>query len=369
MASASRDFLAPGELAAICEAARFPADIADALSEAAEAVRGDGELAEAAVRFRRELFEDANRPPDDVNRELLAYGADGALLAAVVYAGAIPLLAERYAARGLPQEVLVDTVHDLVIWMRAHLRRHGRRGLSELGWLHQHLRGELFRLGRLQFHFVASPFPVNAFRHRTTGDVAVLSEGGVRYRSDGQLDGTCGLFDAAGGWESAYAFDGAHYEGHPVSALGSADRKTVRLGADEWELALQKGDPVLNVHVPEGERLSPEACRDSYARAAAFAAAHFPGNPYRAFVCDSWLLAPAFRTLLPESSNIVRFQRDYHLLPVLSNESQALERVFGYGTTLADLPSAKAETSLQRIVRDHLAAGGRIHNAGGFRLA
>ncbi|MFC4811949.1 acyltransferase domain-containing protein [Paenibacillus sp. GCM10023250] len=369
MASVMEDFLSQGGMAAICEAARLPADIADALRDAAEAVRAGDELAVAAGRFRRALFEDAVRPPDEVNRELLAFGADGALLAAVVYAGAIPLLAARYAARGWPHEVLVDTVHDLVIWMRVHRGRHGRWGLSELGWLHQHMRGELFRLGRLQFHFVASPFPVKAFRRRATGDVAVLSEGGVRYRSDGQLDGTCGIFDAEGGWVSAYAFDGARHEGHSISALGAADRRTVRLDADEWELALEKGDPVLNVHVPEGERLSPEACRDSYARAAAFAAAHFPDHPYRAFVCDSWLLAPAFRTLLPESSNIAGFQRDYHLVPVLSNESQTLERVFGFGTTLADLPNAKTETSLQRIVRGHLAAGGRMHNAGGIRLA
>ncbi|NBD25328.1 acyltransferase domain-containing protein [Paenibacillus glycinis] len=362
------DWLERGMMARICAAVRFPAEVTGALSEAAERIGSDAESAGAARRFRHALFLERGQAPETANRELLAFGADGAALAAVVYAGAIPLLGASYRRLGLPAGVLVDTVQDVALWMEVHRKRHGRWGLSELDWLHQHLSGELFRLGRLQFHYIANPLEAKAFRHGKTGEVAVLSEAGIRYRADGQLDGTCGVHDPEGAWESAYSFDGRHHEGHPISEAGAAGRLPIRLDADEWELALEKGDPVLNVHVPEGDRLSPEACRDSYANALRFTAAHYPDKPFRAFVCQSWLLAPQFRELLPASSNIVRFQRDYRLLPNSSDESQTLERVFGYGTRLAVVPAAQAHTSLQRIVRDHLAGGGRIHNGGGFRL-
>ncbi|MBB6670229.1 acyltransferase domain-containing protein [Cohnella nanjingensis] len=366
--NAANDFPDPASMQRICEAVRFPEDVANALREEAERIAQDPELAETAGRYLRELFAGGGRPADDVNQELLDLGADGEMLAAAVYAGAIPQLWDRYRQRNIPAEVLVDTVQDIVIWMETHRKRHGRWGLSELGWLYLHMSGELFRLGRLQFHFIPNPFEVKVFRHRETGEVAVLSDAGIRYRADGQVDGTNGVSDPEGGWTSAYDFDGRHYQGNPISRLSATSRSPVQLAAGEWELVLQKGDIVLNVHIPEGGRMSPETCRDSYARASRFAAEYYPEQPFGAFVCESWLLAPQFQALLPADANIVRFQRDYHLIPVLANEGQTLERVFGFGTKLDGLPGLLPQSSLQRAVYDHLTRGGQIHNSGGILL-
>lgn len=363
------EFANPDVMKRICEAVRFPSEITQALVEETERLAGNLGRADTAVRLHRELFMDGGRPSGEANQELLDAGAEGAMLAAVVYVGGIPQLWERYLARGIAAEILIDTVQDIVIWMETHRKRHGSWGLSELGWLHSHLTGELFRIGRLQFQPMGNTFADHIFRHRSSGEIMALAEGGRRYSADGQLaDESETSAHADGSWMSSYAFDGRRYEGNPITSLGLAEITAVQLSADEWEPALKLGDDVLNVHIPEGGRMSHGACRDSYAQAARFFADCFPEKAFGAFVCQSWLLSPQFRDLLPEHSNILQFQRDYRLLPNVSDETQILERVFGFGMKLADLPDAKTTTSLQRIVYDRLAAGGRLQNGSGFIL-
>jgi len=361
------DFLDPSYVSQACEYLNVPAEIAEAFRAEAERIRGDAGRSQLAVSFHRELFIE-KQPAKPVNDRLLAMGPESGMFAAVVYLGGLPQVMEVYDAKGIPEQVLIDTLGDMVIWMRHHRNKHGAWGLSQLHWLIRHWSGHLFKLGRLQFMNIAYDKPVKAFRHKATGRVLALADSGVRFRADGQVDGTNGVFDPEGGWTSHYAFDGKAHTGNPIGPDGSASRETAVLPADEWELVLQRGDPVLDVHIPEGEKMAHERCLDSYRRAVVFWADHFPEIRPKAFVCTSWLLSPQFRTLLPPDSNIVRFQRDYYVTPVLSDEEQTLERVFGFGTKLEHLPNVPRETSLQRIVYDYLASGGRIHGAAGFRL-
>ncbi|QHW34735.1 hypothetical protein GZH47_30685 [Paenibacillus rhizovicinus] len=365
----SGDFLQAGSMQRICEAVHFPQEVTQALLIETARIAADTERAAAARGSLQALFVDQDRPSGEVNKELLNYD-DGAILAAVVYAGAIPQLWARYEQRGISAQVLIDTVQDIVIWMETHRKRHGQWGLSELGWLHSHMTGGLYKIGRLQFQPMANPYAARVFRHRLTGEHVALAEAGTTFLADGRLAGASD--DSAGSedgeWISAYTFDGQQYAGHPISDMGIASRETVQLPADTWELALQQGDNVLNVHIPEGSRMTHDACRESYADAARLFADCFPDQPFNAFVCSSWLLSPEFREWLPVHSNIRQFQSDYHLLPLISDETQTLERVFGFGTKLADLPDLKPETSLQRVIYDRLTAGESVHNGCGFIL-
>ncbi len=62
-----------------------------------------------------------------------------------------------YETRGAWQAAGVDfsvwqaTFTDLGVWQKACRREWGVTGLKELAWLNNHLRGKIFRLGRLQF--------------------------------------------------------------------------------------------------------------------------------------------------------------------------------------------------------------------------
>ena len=60
-------------------------------------------------------------------------------------------LAKRYEERGIPEEVLLATLHDLVLWTDAWSDVKGELYLGELIWLAQTMRMRLFRLGSLEF--------------------------------------------------------------------------------------------------------------------------------------------------------------------------------------------------------------------------
>lgn len=121
------------------------------------------------------------------------------------------------------------------------------------------------------------------------------------------------------------------------------------------------GEPVLEVHIPAGAPLHPDACRDAFARsAAAFADAAWMG-----WFCRSWLLAPRLAEVLPPGSNIRAFQSCFAVLPGEMDDRQAIERIFGaWPLNPAGAPRA---TALQRAALELYAAGGRLDGAAGFR--
>lgn len=80
-------------------------------------------------------------------------------------------------------------------------------------------------------------------------------------------------------------------------------------------------------------------------------------------MCGSWLLAPALNGLLPEDSGIRRFAGDYRIYDVDEEDQEFYEWLFGGCKPMEELPE---RTSLQRAVKAHLAAGGRLGMARGI---
>lgn len=58
-----------------------------------------------------------------------------------------------YKKQGISEDVLLDTLGDIPRWLDIWSELKGGLYLGELEWLSQHLRGKLFKLGRLQFCF------------------------------------------------------------------------------------------------------------------------------------------------------------------------------------------------------------------------
>ncbi|SFA95446.1 hypothetical protein SAMN05216312_102480 [Cohnella sp. OV330] len=187
-----------------------------------------------------------------------------------------------YRLREIPDEVYFETFSDIRIWSEVCKATFGEYGIEESGWLQEHVRLALFRLGRLQFQ----PIPLDR-------DLIV------------------------------------------------GDRK------------FAKGDLVLNVHIPAGEPLEPQAALASFAQARAF----FRGVP-PVFVCHSWLLYPGLDQLLDPASNIMQFQRLFAIYEVDEASRQAEERIFG--ALQADPAAYDASTGLQRRAKARLVAGGKL---------
>ncbi|HEY3418663.1 MAG TPA: acyltransferase domain-containing protein [Armatimonadota bacterium] len=292
-----------------------------------------------------------------------ALGATPGWLPAVITISGVPSMLAKHQARGIPREITLDTMDDMERWLRANEARYGVPCFDHLFWLSYHLRGELFRLGRLQFQFGTMYHEVHVFRRGS--ELLALSEAGIRFRRDGLVDGTNALFDEEA-WTADYSVDDRLTRGHPISPDGYAHPEPVELDLREWREVLSPGDPVLHVHIPAGGKMDHDLCLASYRQALDFFPRYFPDYAFRAFTCSSWLLDSQFARILPATSNIVQFVQSYYTYPVKSGDEGAFDRVFN-GRPV-DLTTAPRDTTLRRAILDFTLAGGRLRGATGFIL-
>jgi hypothetical protein len=241
--------------------------------------------------------------------------------------------------RGIPVATTRAVFADLERWLDEYARSKGHPGFDRLGWLWLHLQGRLHELGRLQFECTAWAAPVRAFRHRHTRSVALLMLAGEDLRSDGRHQGIAGSPRDPVGFTTTCEESPAGWRGHRVNTAGVAE-------------------PTLSdLHIPAGGGLTPAACAASCQQALAFFPRHFPERSFGAIVSTSWMFDPQLAAMLPADSNLVRFQRAFHLHPHRDLQGRQIrERVLGHAD--ADWRTYTPTTSLQRAVVTHLQQGG-----------
>lgn len=143
-------------------------------------------------------------------------------------------LSKEYAEKGIPEEILLDTLRDIVRWTETYSDINGRLYLGELCWLKRHMTAKLFKIGRLQY------------------------------------------------------------------CMAEAETDIPKYG-------VLKGDPIMEVHIPAGEKLDTAECEKSVDMAREFFRKYYPEYNYKCFTCHSWLLDSKLREVLNESSNILKF--------------------------------------------------------------
>jgi len=131
------------------------------------------------------------------------------------------------------------------------------------------------------------------------------------------------------------------------------DEETIaRLGS-----GFRTGDPALGIHVPATDPLTPETCDDALGRIRTAFGKVYPGEPLRVGTCTSWLLDDQLAGYLPADSNILTFQRRFHLVPgALDNDEAILHFVFGVDRP-KELGALPQYTTLERAVVQHLRLG------------
>lgn len=80
---------------------------------------------------------------------------------------AAALTRQEYRKRGIPDVIFYDTMGDIRVWCDNYAQKHGKVGLDNFGWIVNHLRLKLFRLGRLQFQFIKFYYPLFAQKSAT----------------------------------------------------------------------------------------------------------------------------------------------------------------------------------------------------------
>ena len=126
-------------------------------------------------------------------------------------------------------------------------------------------------------------------------------------------------------------------------------------------LLLARGDKVINLHIPEDGAMSMDLCSKSLKSMAEFFAECHPEYNWKGFICQSWLLDRQLCSMLPDSSNIVKFQKLGVHYPV-DIPADTLFRIFG-NQDISQIPNP---TLLQRKAADFLRNGGVFREEGMF---
>ncbi len=361
-------FLAPEQFTVAREWGGFGPEVDPVLSDTARRIAAEPVLRHLAWHAHQLMFEHP-----DYNDFRSWPHLEGALgeRAGVFYLllslSVVPRIRAVHQSRGVPEEVTRATCQDIVIGAnRYRAVSDGRLGSGRrlLSWHRLVASGDLYRLGRMQY--VHRPFRgrLRVYRNRKTGDTIALSEGGIHYDGEGHIDGASGVTGEASGWTSRLDETETTVTGSPISPEGMAVKSQITLSLDEWSVALSPGDPVLEMHIPEGDPLSLESCGSSMRRALDFFPVYEPDKPFAGIASTSWIFNTQLEEMLSTTSNLVRYQHELHLFPVPTNGRAGLYFMF-YQNEI-DPSTAPRDTSLKRAVLDHLAAGKPLRSGGMF---
>ena len=282
--------------------------------------------------------------------------------------GLAPHLQRHHAVLGFPSQVTRDTAAQVACFADRYARGHDSLWGVDLGplrWLRNYLHGNVYvRLGRLEYWPKPFAGETTACRHRATGEWIVLAAGGIPFGPDGLAVYSETPADHVA-WTSTLSTDDRSVTGHPVSPDGRAGCDPIRLSRTEWDVVLQKGTDVLELHIPSGGGLTLEACADSMRRAREFFARYVPWQRYAGVVCASWVFNPNLGDFLPPEANLVRLLGAVRLFPIRITPNQGMHFIF-FRETPFDPATTQRNTSLQRAVLDYLAAGNTWRCGGMF---
>ncbi len=138
-----------------------------------------------------------------------------------------------------------------------------------------------------------------------------------------------------------------------------------RIGLLEYEFYEYKGEKVLSVHIPSDTKLADEKVGESIQKAKEFMAKFYPEYAGCRMYCESWLLAPKLQELLPETSNIVKFQKRFAMFAADYEDKGCVYWVF---KAPKDTPfeQLREDTTLRRKIKEILLAGGGIGWGAGY---
>lgn len=257
----------------------------------------------------------------------------------VIALAQVPFAEARHAARGIDATITRRTMADLSVWARHFAKQVGARGITPdiLDWSQRYLRGDLLRIESLQLELMALTGRIRVLRDRRTGVLSAVD-----------------------------------LEGRAIDlATGEVTSERPSHEPSAWELVLEPGTPVLDMHVPADSMLSLRRVASSIRAARAVFARLQPEVHPVAVAGEAWILDPQIRDLLPHNTGIHALQSACRLYPSALPEAKTIRRLFGPDVQRADLAALPRDpmTSLQRAVVDFLAPpSASLRARGGFIL-
>ena len=319
------------EIAASADAIGLPPHQREVALARAEAIDRDDALAAELEGLQQALREAP--PADAISRVKASERVRGLEVSAmretflVLALSQIPAARARHVREAVPDDVSWATLSDLAIWVLHFELQTGAPGITVeiLDWAQRYLRGDLFRIGVLQFDLRPFGGPIRVYRHARDRSLRLAL-----------LDGR---------------------EIDPRTGDPFADASARPAFDDAWSLVADPTSPILDMHIPAGTKLGEREVAHAIRDGLAFFAARRPEVSPVGAAGEAWLLDPQMTFLLPKNAGLHAIQADCCLYPSVLLEAKTIRRLFGPDVTREMLPMLPRDrmTSLLRAVIDHLA--------------
>ncbi len=153
-----------------------------------------------------------------------------------------------------------------------------------------------------------------------------------------------------------YGFDRGFWTVRQVSG------KLFRIGQMEYELTALEGKKAISLHIPSDAHLN--GFRESWKLAKPLLGRVFTDYAEAPVFCRSWLLAPELKQLLPGNSQILAFQKNFHIRSL--NVSTGGYKLWVFKDPRLPPEAYPEDTTLQRNLKAWVLNGGTLTDALGI---
>lgn len=276
---------------------------------------------------------------------------------ALAVISSFPEAVKKHQSRGIPWEITRATLADFQRDARGEYGSGNAWEFTRLGWMRNHVNGNFFEIGRLQYIPGNFGYKFRVYQHSESGDIISFALPGLQCTTHGWI---C---DDAAAFETILEENTDGIVGHPVLPNGAISATVQKLPAAS-KVLLDANSTVANIHIPSSGKLDRATCCQSLHDAKIFFEKYFPEMEISAFCTCTWIIDPELQKVLPHS-NIADFGRLFHpLTRTNADDHQLRERVFGD----AEWDQCKAENSLQKAILNHHNHGGEFRSTAGFIL-
>lgn len=291
----------------------------------------------------------------------------------IVLLACVPVAEQEMHRRGIPVSYYEDIPHRM---LREQMERYihtGRIDVEDMPWRLNFYTLSIFLLDRFLFIPYIHGDRFRLYRSNRTGKVVGISDGDLTVDSEGQLieEKSDRKLTAGTGYEYVarkarrpeifHTFveeDENQVTGFYLNPCGYVADQAISLPKEEYQIALDKGDCLIALHVPSGEGYTPERLRGSMKLAVEFYDKYYPELKVKGFWSESWLYDPRLTLILEKGKNIPSVQRQMFRYSGGWDGEMLYVHLFRSMDTV--LEEAECRTSLQSKAKEFLMNGNRF---------
>lgn len=265
--------------------------------------------------------------------------------------------------RNLPFDIISDSLFGLESEMLAYYDMHGRYGMRDyVDWYLYFIRGEIIRIGRLQYqHFKFS----NRYRVFKKGDDIAVFPNNIEMHKLGSEFGSLGQTDEEGKYLATIEVKDGKVTGYRSDRYGEVAPTPVTL--EGYTEVVCEGDNLFSIHITNGEPFSIDLIRDSFARADEVVKKYYADLNIKGYIGYSWVFNKHLRDIMGRDTNITMLADLFTVYPFRGGHHGIYEYVFSCPANTPYEQLAE-KTSMQKAIKKYLLDGNYFIEKAAIRI-